>query len=496
MEENKNNFLLGMLFASEAMKKLNKITEDLKNIANEDNYTEEREKELVVELVDTIRGNSVVIKEYISSLYALWSFDSDISSDISTAASQLTEALHVVTSIASAENSYGSLIDGKKWIGFDKYEPDSGFELSSIKELVLGKIMVMSSIIGSINEAIIRKKPTEGYHSILKLINKITSSNIIDVPDITSLCNTLDKKVLSLDIDKKNEIKNKIRNTMGLVDGSLNISRRLNLSEIESLRTQAIYNFSLAARIKYTLEFMEDLAYKNLELNTQVAKNIELEKANSGLVIDAEMSSLYPRIFPRAISVFNGAIILSADFTNDPSQTSLDVNLNPFLNGMIKDDADLEIMKEHFFKTYIQRENNSSVEAYDLIKDSTLETAYDLVIVSSLALTIVVGELLSTSTGSEAITKKYDLSEILSKSNEVESLIISRVFESENLEFKICDSELSLKSVENLISRKIIFSKSANRLVDSLLSDIKEDSANLQGSLNAIVIASRIASFL
>ena len=163
---------------------------------------------------------------------------------------------------------------------------------------------------------------------------------------------------------------------------------------------------------------------------------------------------------------------------------------------MIKEDADLEIMKEHFFKTYIQRENNSSVEAYDLIKDSTLETAYDLVIVSSLALTIVVGELLSTATGSEAITKKYDLSEILSKSNEVESLIIGRVFESENLEFKICDSELSLKSVENLISRKIIFSKSANRLVDSLLSDIKEDSANLQGSLNAIVIASRIASFL
>ena len=356
--------------------------------------------------------------------------------------------------------------------------------------------MTMSSIIGSINEAIIKKKPTEGYYSILKLINKITSSNIIDVPDITSLCNTLDKKVLSLDIDKKNEIKNKIRNTMGLVDGSLNISRRLNLSEIESLRTQAIYNFSLAARIKYTLEFMEDLAYKNLELNTQVAKNIELEKANSGLVVDAEMSSLYPRIFPRAISVFNGAIILSADFTNDPSQTALDVNLNPFLNGMIKEDADLEIMKEHFFKTYIQRENNSSVEAYDLIKDSTLETAYDLVIVSSLALTIVVGELLSTATGSEAITKKYDLSEILSKSNEVESLIISRVFESENLEFKICDSELSLKSVENLISRKIIFSKSANKLVDSLLSDIKEDSANLQGSLNAIVIASRIASFL
>ena len=247
MEENKNNFLLGMLSASKAMKKLNKITEDLKNIANEDNYTEEREKELVVELVDTIRGNSVVIKEYISSLYALWSFDSDISSDISTAASQLTEALHVVTSIASAENSYGSLIDGKKWIGFDKYEPDSGFELSSIKELVLGRIMTMSSIIGSINEAIIKKKPTEGYYSILKLINKITSSNIIDVPDITSLCNTLDKKVLSLDIDKKNEIKNKIRSTMGLVDGSLNISRRLNLSEIESLRTQAIYNFSLAA---------------------------------------------------------------------------------------------------------------------------------------------------------------------------------------------------------------------------------------------------------
>ena len=65
MEENKNNFLLEMLSASKAMKKLNKITEDLKNIANEDNYTEEREKELVVELVDTIRGNSVVIKEYI-----------------------------------------------------------------------------------------------------------------------------------------------------------------------------------------------------------------------------------------------------------------------------------------------------------------------------------------------------------------------------------------------------------------------------------------------
>ena len=208
------------------------------------------------------------------------------------------------------------------------------------------------------------------------------------------------------------------------------------------------------------------------------------------------MSSLYPRIFPRAVSVFNGAIILSADFTNDPSQTALDVNLNPFLNGMIKEDADLEIMKEHHFKTYIQRENNSSVEAYDLIKDSTLETAYDLVIVSSLALTIVVGELLSTATGSEAITKKYDLSEILSKSNEVESLITSRVFESENLEFKICDSELSLKSVENLISRKIIFSKSANRLVDSLLSDIKEDSVSLQSSLNIIVIASRIASFL
>ena len=163
---------------------------------------------------------------------------------------------------------------------------------------------------------------------------------------------------------------------------------------------------------------------------------------------------------------------------------------------MIKEDADLEIMKEHFFKTYIQRENNSSVEAYDLIKDCSIETAYDLVIVSSLALTIVVGELLSTTTGSEAIIKKYDLSEILSKSNEVESLIISRVFESENLEFKIYDSELSLKSVENLISRKIIFSKSANRLVDSLLSDIKEDSANLQSSLNAIVIASRIASFL
>ena len=134
MEENKNNFLLGMLSASKAMKKLNKITEDLKNIANEDNYTEEREKELVVELVDTIRENSVVIKEYISSLYALCSFDSDMSKDISTSASQLTEALHVVTSIASAENSYGSLIDGKKWIGFDKYEPDSGFELSSIKE--------------------------------------------------------------------------------------------------------------------------------------------------------------------------------------------------------------------------------------------------------------------------------------------------------------------------------------------------------------------------
>ena len=45
---------------------------------------------------------------------------------------------------------------------------------------------------------------------------------------------------------------------------------------------------------------------------------------------------------------------------------------------MIKEYADLEIMKEHFFKTYIQRENNSSVEAYDLIKDSTLETAYEL----------------------------------------------------------------------------------------------------------------------
>ena len=316
-----------------------------------------------------------------------------------------------------------------------------------------------------------------------------------------SVCSDLSEYATETDssfafFTEKSEIKNKIRSTMGLVDGSLNISRRLNLSEIESLRTQAIYNFSLAARIKYTLEFMEDLAYKNLELNTQVAKNIELEKANSGLAIDTEMSSLYPRISPRAVSVFNGAIILSADFTNDPSQTPLDVNLNPFLNGMIKEDADLEIMKEHYFKTYIQRENNSSVEAYDLIKDSTLETAYDLVIVSSLALTIVVGELLSTATGSEAITKKYDLSEILSKSNEVESLIVSRVFESENLEFKICDSELSLKSVENLISRKIVFSKSANRLVDSLLSDIKEDSANLQSSLNIIVIASRIASFL
>lgn len=496
MEENKNNFLLEMLSASKAMKKLNKITDDLKSIANEDNYTEEREKELVVELVDTIRENSVVMKEYASSLYALWSFDSDISKDITTSASQLTEALHVVTSIASAENSYGSLIDGRKWIEFDKYEPDSGFELSSIKELVLGKIMTMSSIIGSINETIIKKKPTEGYYSILKLINKITSSNIVDIPDITSLCNTLDKKVLSLDAGKKSEIKNKIRSTMGLVDGSLNISRRLNLSEIESLRTQAINNFSLAAKIKYTLEFMEDLAHKNLELNVQVAKNIELEKANSGLAVDAEMSSLYPRVFPRAISVFNGAIIVSADFTNNPSQTALDANLNPFLNGMIKEDADLEIIKEHYFKTYIQRENSSSVEVYDLIKDCSIETAYDLVIVSSLALTIVVGELLSTTTGSEAIAKKYDLSEILSKSNEVESLIISRVFESENLELKIYDSELSLKSVENLISRKIIFSKTANRLVDTLLNDTKEDSANLQGSLNTIVIASRIASFL
>lgn len=82
MEENKNNFLLEMLSASKAMKKLNKITEDLKNIANEDNYTEEREKELVVELVDTIRENSIVFKEYISSLYALCSFDSDMSKKI------------------------------------------------------------------------------------------------------------------------------------------------------------------------------------------------------------------------------------------------------------------------------------------------------------------------------------------------------------------------------------------------------------------------------
>lgn len=482
------NYIQTILTASNAVKILTDISENLRVMSKQDSYNKELEEKLVHELVDNARIAITILPTVIAVYKSLDYGEEFYKNTLEEKIDIASKSIDVIVSIVSVENAYAALIDGPEWMKFDKYEGE--FEFSSIKTLIMSNIYSLNRAILDINEYIISKTPGEAYIKINNIVDKI--AKVADVKDITSLYNTLST---SNGLTAENEsIKADIRSMLGLVDGKLLLSRKLNMSEIDALKTQTLVQFQLAAKLKYAYSFTMDCLFKDQEIISSVAKNLELEAVNAGVTLDCEFSDIYPRLYPREIGLLNGDIILSGDYTNDIKEVpEYLVNSNVFKNGMIKTDEDMSILLEGLFKTYLKVESMAPVR--DVVKNADLDTIYKLLVASSIALTLVMGEIMSGRYDSEAINKSPSLSNIYEQNRSILDLILKRTFETnpETNTFKVLENDLLKCSLNNMVERKQIISRSTDRLIKSLTTDFETDPESCH---NSIIIACRIAALL
>lgn len=482
------NYIQTILTASNAVKILTDISEKLRQMSKQDSYNQELEEKLVHELVDNARVAMTILPTAITIYKSLDYGDDFDRNTLGEKIDNASKSLEIINSIVSVENAYAALVDGPEWMKFDKYEGE--FEFSSIKTLIMSNIYSLNRAIVNINEHVITKTPEKAYLKLNSIADKV--AKVADVKDITSLYNTLST---SKGLTAENEnIKADIRSILGLVDGKLLLSRKLNMSEIDALKTQALVQFQLAAKLKYVHSFTIDCLQKDQELITEVAKNLELEAVDAGVTLDCEFTTLYPRLFPREVNLLNGDITLSGDYTNDIKEVpEYLANSNVFKNGMIRTNEDMSILLEGLFKTYLKAESMAPVR--DVIKNADLDTTYKLLVASSIAVTLVMGEIMSNRYESEAINKTPSLFSIYDQNRSVIDLILKRTFETnpETNTFKVLENDLLKCSLNNMIKRKQIISRSADRLVNSLTTDFETDPESCH---NSIIIACRIAALL
>lgn len=477
-----NKYIETILMSSKISSTLLKIADKLSDIANEDNYSTEKEEAAVKELVDYGRESLKVIPKVID-IYK------DFTGEDNTGYLKLIEYFNTLDSIINSENAYATLIDGADWTKYRKYEEDSEFAFRSVKELVISKIYGLVEVIYTYNRRMIASNLLEddnsGYRKLIKLTYDL--NKVIEVEDITSLFNVAHTLPGLTSEDQKAMV----RNTLGLVDGSLPLSRKLNMSEIDVLRTQTSVNFRLAGNLIYAVDFVLNTLDKDIEMISTVAKNLEIAAASAGVTLDSEMSDLYPRLYPRSIHVLNGQLQLSTDFTNEIIESLKDTNV--LKNGMIKEYTDFAIFEPHFIN-YNLITNNGTASMSEVVKAADLDNVYKLFIASCLALVYAAGNLLSSSNNSKAIRKVLDIDAAVKSYSTIHDLIFDRVFtKTEDDKYLVSESEILKASLNNMIYRKDLMNKANSRLVDVMLQPFVDEE---QSSKNSIVIAHRIVSQL
>ena len=145
-----NKYIETILMSNKIVNTLSKIVEELRNIANEDNYSTEREDALVRELVDYSRESLKVMPKIIDTYR-----DLNITEDDNTEYIKLEECYNTLDSVLNSENAYASLTDGVNWTKYGKYEEDSEFAFRSVKELIISKIYRLADIVYKYNRNMI-----------------------------------------------------------------------------------------------------------------------------------------------------------------------------------------------------------------------------------------------------------------------------------------------------------------------------------------------------
>ena len=484
-----NKYIETILMSNKIVNTLSKIVEELRNIANEDNYSTEREDALVRELVDYSRESLKVMPKIIDTYRDLKYRDLNITEDDDREYIKLEECYNTLDSVLNSENAYASLTDGVNWTKYGKYEEDSEFAFRSVKELIISKICRLADIVYKYNRSMIVSNLLEdengGYRKLINLTYDL--SKTVEIEDITSLFNV----VHTLPGLTSEDQKAMIRSTLGLVDGSLPLSRKMNMSEIDVLRIQTLSNFKLAGNLTYAVDFVLNTIDKDIELISTVAKNLEIVAANTIITLDSEMSDLYPRLYPRSIHILNGGLQLSTDFTNEIMESLKDSNV--LKNGMIKEYSDFAIFEPHFVN-YNLISNNGTASMNEVVKAADLDNIYKLFVSSCLALVSAAGNLLSSSNKSKAIDRTMDIDEVVKSYSTIHDLIFDKIFtKTEDDNYLVSESEILKDSLNNMIFRKGLMNRASAKLVDVMLQPFKDEE---QSSKNSIVIAHRIVSQL
>lgn len=477
-----------IIMSTRAMRALVKICDELKNIANEDNYSEAKEEELIHQLVNNgriaMKALPNILEVYRDLNYGERENDSQIVVDYKELISKYT----VVNSIVCSENAYAALKDGVNWTRYNKYEEDSEYAFNSVKELVILQIRSMSRVIDNLNTKMLMGDILAGYRDITDLENEF--SRVVDVSDVTSLYNTLSSHA-GLDSNNQ-EAKANTRSIMGLVDGSIALSRKLNISEKDALELQTISNFRIAGKLIYMKRFALNVIDKNIELVSAVAKSLEYASVNPSLTIDSEMINIYPRIHPMSIELLSGNLELSVGFNTEVSTFD---NKQIRDTGLIKTIEDFDIFNDHLF-TYSLITNNGKAEMHETVKRADLDQLYSLFVASCIAITLATGEFLATNNSSVAIKKPISINNILDNLQSINKLIDEKIWSlKENDDYAVLTNTALNQSLNNLIGRKQLLAKASARLV-KLLSWEFVDAETSQSAVNNIIIAHRVISQL
>jgi len=477
-----------IIMSTRAMVTLIKICDELKNIANEDNYTEAREEELIHQLVDNGR---VAMKAFPSMLdiyrdlnYGERENDSQVVIDYK----ELFSKYNVVNSIVCSENAYAALKDGANWTRYDKYEEDSDYAFNSVKELLILQIRSMSRLIENLNSKMLIGDALAGYRDLTDLEYEL--SKVVDVADITSLYNTLSSHE-GLNSNNQ-EAKANIRSIMGLVDGSIALSRKLNISEKDALELQTISNFRIAGKLIYMKRFALNVIDKNIELVSAVAKSLEFASVNAALAVDSEMIDIYPRIHPMSIELLSGNLELSVGFNTDVSTFD---NREIRDTGLVKSIEDFEVFNDHLF-TYSLITSNGKADMHDAVRKADLDQLYSLFAASCIAITLATGELLAGNHSSVAIKKPAAINNILDNLESINKLINEKIWSlKKNDDHAVLTNTALNQSLNNLISRKQLLAKASTKLIKTLSWEFI-DSETSQSAKNNIIIAHRVISQL